>query len=172
MLPNRFARKRHKQVLDQGARLEDFVLAVTPLLGLCWSFSSSGNKLWMNWYGEGLLPTTHFGGAAKMQAVVMRHESLHRPEVLASLQPCVIWEAHVTIVHSCVWPLSTVQFRVRTGFGNFGKVLEFQKLNSRPWKSMEFGVYVWQSFGFLEIHCQVARTVQYPYDLVGWLWEF
>ena len=32
---------------------------------------------------------------------------------------------------------------------------------------MEFGVWVWKSFGLLEIHCQTARTVLYTYDLVG-----
>ena len=37
---------------------------------------------------------------------------------------------------------------------------------------MEFGVWVWKSFGLLKIHCQTARTVQYMYDLIGWLWEF
>ena len=37
---------------------------------------------------------------------------------------------------------------------------------------MEFGVWVWKSFGLLEIHCQTARNVQYTYNLVGWPWEF
>ena len=48
--------------------------------------------------------------------------------------------------------------RVCTGLRNFGKVLEFQKLNSRPSKSMEFGVEVWNSCGLLEIYCQTACT--------------
>ena len=51
-------------------------------------------------------------------------------------------------------------FQVCTGFGNFGKVLEFQKLNSRSWKSMEFGVWDWNSFEVHEVHCQTARTVK------------
>ena len=83
-------------------------------------------------------------------------------------QNYAIWRWFLILLMEIV---QIIYYRVHTGFGNFGKVLEFWNLNSRPWKSMEFGVWVWKSFGLLEIHCQMAHTVQYTYDLVGWPWE-
>ena len=65
-------------------------------------------------------------------------------------RPMSFKSAHC-VQHFSVWFLSELPF------------------NSRPWKSMEFGL--WNSFGLLEVHCQRARAVQYTHDLVGGLRE-
>ena len=67
-----------------------------------------------------------------------------------------------------VWFLCTsLVLLLVQGSHRFWKSFGVWKINSRLWKSMDIGVWVWKGLGLLEIRC----FERHIHNIVGWLWD-